>query len=174
MEDNKIKIRCPNDGSVLMVAYKTGMENAFVTCPVCKRRMPFKQFQLVVDAPESHTEYATEGSYNRVGALVDESRGNIYKLEQGKNVVGRKAPHSLAGIQLVCPPGNRMSREHLLIEVEGGGDRGYVHYASLNKEKVNDTYVGAVKLEYGDRVILRDGDIIRLPDVSVKFEIPNG
>ena len=47
------------------------------------------------------------------------------------------------------------------------------HYLSLYKEKVNKTFVGNEPLVYGDCIILNHGDIIKLPDADLRFEIPN-
>ena len=66
-----------------------------------------------------------------------------------------------------------MSREHLVIEIKKIPGKGFVHCASLYKEKVNPTFIGQNKLEYGDCVILHHRDLIRLPDVEARFEIPD-
>ena len=56
-------------------------------------------------------------------------------------------------------------------KVEG---KGFVHYVSLYKEKVNETLINGVRLEYGDCVVLKDGDMLRLPEATLVFEIPDG
>lgn len=173
-----MKIRCRNDGAVLTIVYKPGVETAFVTCPVCKRRMQVKQFQTVTSQLSADTSDITkveslDGRYHSVGVLVDKSTGATYALKQGRNIIGRKSKtvQPTAGIQLVCPD-NRTSREHLVIEVEGDGEHGYVHHVSLYKKEVNATYVGQLRLGHSDRVILQDGSEIRLPDVCLTFKIP--
>ena len=66
-----------------------------------------------------------------------------------------------------------MSREHIVIEIKKVPAKGFVHYLSLYKEKVNKTFVGNEPLVYGDCIILNHGDIIKLPDADLRFEIPN-
>jgi hypothetical protein len=60
-----------------------------------------------------------------------------------------------------------------VIEVKRVPAKGYVHYVSLYKEKVNPTYVEDELLQYGDCLVLSHGDVIKLPDVTFKFEIPD-
>ncbi len=67
-----------------------------------------------------------------------------------------------------------MSREHIVIEVKKLPVKGFVHYVSLYKEKVNKTSIGNEPLLYGDCVVLNHGDIIKLPDATLRFEIPDG
>ncbi len=51
--------------------------------------------------------------------------------------------------------------------------RGLVHYVYINKEQVNPTYIGNCQLEYGDRLVLNHNDIIKLPDMELRFELPD-
>ncbi len=90
----------------------------------------------------------------------------------GRNVVGRKGNGSEATIQIPCST-KAMSRAHLTIEVKKGAGNSHTFYASLFKEKVNDTFINNMKLEAGDRVILRPHDIIKLPEITLRFEIPD-
>ena len=48
-----------------------------------------------------------------------------------------------------------------------------MHYVSLSKERVNKTFINNTQLLYGDTLILQHGDIIKLPDINVRFEIPD-
>ena len=66
-----------------------------------------------------------------------------------------------------------MSREHLVLEVKKVIGKGFVHYASLYKEKVNETMINNELLEYGDSIVLKSGDKLRLPDATIVFEIPD-
>ncbi|MCI7783026.1 MAG: hypothetical protein MR544_08035, partial [Parabacteroides sp.] len=51
--------------------------------------------------------------------------------------------------------------------------KGFVHIASLYKERVNPTYINQTPLLYGDHIILQMGDRIILPNVTLRFEIPD-
>lgn len=161
-----LTVRCPNCGNRLSVRNMPNIENHFLTCPVCKRRMLFKEYDLIEE-----TETVVEKGYSKRGVLVNISTGERFPLRNGRNIVGRKAQDSAADIQIECPT-KRLSREHLVIQVTADDGSGYKHCASLYKEKENATFVDNLELIYSDKVILRDHDIIKLPDVSVRFEIP--
>ena len=66
-----------------------------------------------------------------------------------------------------------MSRNHLVVEVKKVPGKGFVHCVSLYKDKVNETKVNDTQLEYGDCVVLKNGDLLRLPDATLVFEIPD-
>lgn len=114
------------------------------------------------------------GSNWVLGKLTVEETGQSYQLKPGRNVVGRKAQSSSADFQIAATADKRMSREHLVIEVKKVPGKGFVHYVSLFKEQCNPTQVGHETLMYGDCLILNHGDRLRLPGVTVKFEIPDG
>lgn len=186
--ENLIKIWCPICGSVLSVQPQPGIESKSVTCPVCKNRSAFTQFKKIYTNDEQteypdqddHTRYEngenTEGPSNGVnwtlGKITVPSLNISYQLKPGKNVIGRKATGSSAQCQIPCPS-KRMSREHLIIEIKKVPGKGFVHYASLYKEQVNATFVGKNQLEYGDCIVLKDKDVIKLPDIEVRFIIPD-
>ena len=187
-----LKIKCPWCGSVLSVKSQPGMESKSVTCPICKQKSHFKDFKPVADrSAEEKTQYPGSEdptSYNTgsasasagqspnliLGQLSCPDLGQPYRLKPGRNIVGRKASNSTADCQIPPLAGSkRMSREHLVIEVKKVAGKGFVHYVSLYKERVNVTFVNNAELEYGDCIVLSHGDIIRLPDAVVKFEIPD-
>ena len=187
MENLKIKAKCPFCGLILIVP-KYRDENKSVTCPSCKQNTLFKDFVVIREKQEEKTELPQSvGSEStqyekstvkvddvlkcKVGKLVDLESGSCFQLKIGRQVIGRKCinpPH--ADFEMLAPT-KRMSREHLVVEVKNVPGRGLLHYASLYKEKVNETFIGNVRLSFGDSIILNDGDIIKLPDVKVKFEI---
>ena len=96
-----------------------------------------------------------------------------YQLRPGRNVIGRKGAKSGADFQIDTGENRFMSREHIVIEVKKLPSKGFVHYVSLFKEKVNKTSVGDEPLLFGDCIVLNHGDIIKLPDANLKFEIPD-
>lgn len=191
MEKQYVKIKCPNDGAVLKVAIVEDLEKRSIKCPICGCKTPYAQYlQVVEENAGAATEYPTDDARgNKInipgdttqinnnvnltaGRLVMKSTGEGFQLKIGKNIVGRRAANSSATIQIPCTT-NRMSREHLVIEVKNEDGLGVFHYAYLNKAKVNATYIGSSKLEVGDCHILKDGDIIKLPDVDVVFVLPD-
>lgn len=178
MEGNTIMIKCPNDGSLLKVRYFEGIESKMVTCPCCGRKIPFTSFVRVQTKDQEATEYPKAEPQQStpenllIGCLEPIDGGEPYRLHVGTTVVGRRSPQSKADYQLPVDS-KRMSREHLLIEVKKVEGKGFVHYLSLYKERVNPTYVGKVQIFAGDKVVLRSGDIIRLPDAAIRFVIPD-
>lgn len=194
MEAAILKIKCPCCGVVLTVKNQPGIEQKSITCPVCKETSPFGSFKQPVmnKAQVEHTQYPSDkqhpGSHEEthvnqaqnepnftLGELfVEGSQLPPFRLKAGRNVIGRKATASSADLQIPVLEGNRMSREHLVIEVKKIPGKGFVHYASLYKEKVNATSINDIRLEFGDSVILQHGDTLRLPDVTLRFEIPDG
>lgn len=190
MEDI-IKIKCPYCGSVLSVKNQTGIESKNVTCPICKQKSPFKDFKKVVDkvndestqypGDDEKTSYKTSSERTDIGTGLNFTLGKLrvmpsgpsFQLKPGKNIIGRRATQSSADFQIPMETSKRLSREHLIIEVKKVPGKGFVHYASLCKQKTNKTLIGNEQLEYGDCVVLNHGDVIKLPDVNVKFEIPD-
>lgn len=196
--DEIIQIQCPRDGAILSVKNRPDIETKSVTCPVCKVSSPFTQYKRIVPGKpspqEEHTEYPgqqtkaghdshaasgetemkTGGNYT-LGRLVVVDTGQCYpRLNPGRTIVGRKASGSGANFQIETgEQEKRMSREHVLIEVKKVPGKGFVHQISLVKERCNATYVNDTRLEYGDCLILRHGDLIKLPDATVRFEIPD-
>ncbi len=97
--------------------------------------------------------------------------GPVYSLKEGRNVVGRMAaaaPH--ADIEIAVAS-KRLSRQHIIISVEQVPGKGTVHYVSLCKELTNATFVDNVPLVYGDTVVLKAGDVLKLPDADLLFEL---
>lgn len=193
--DDIIQIKCPFDGAVLSVKNQPGIETKNVTCPICKHKYPFTQFKRLGktnfndDPPTEYpngnetTKYAYDSGSDEatdfgemnftLGKVKLVGSGISYQLNVGRNVIGRKATKSNADFQIDTSEKRSMSREHIVIEVKKVPMKGFVHYISLFKEKVNKTYIGTEPLLYGDCIVLNHGDLIKLPDASLKFEIPD-
>lgn len=192
--DEIIQIKCPFDGAVLSVKNQPGIETKNVTCPICKHKYPFTQFKRVYNTSvgsgdteypdfEEHTNYAYDGGSGEktnlggmnftIGKVKLIGTGISYQLKPGRNVIGRKGTKSSADFQIDTADKRLMSREHIVIEVKKVPPKGFVHYISLFKEKVNKTCIGNEPLLYGDCIVLNHGDVIKLPDADLKFEIPD-
>lgn len=191
-----IQIKCPFDGAVLSVKNQPGIETKNVTCPICKHKYPFTQFRRVDqtssnDDPdteypggeEEKTSYAygnkssekTEiGNPNyTIGKLKILGGSGSYQLKPDRNIIGRRGQKSEANFQIDTGEKRSMSREHIVIDVKKVPGKGFVHYISLFKKEVNETYIGNEPIVYGDCIILAHGDVIKLPDANLKFEIPD-
>lgn len=173
-----IKISCPVCGSVLAVKDSPDNEFRELTCPVCKKKSPYTSYRKIGANAGEHTEYPdsplrqNEKDNAAIGKILVVDKGLAFQLKEGLNIIGRQSKSSNADIQLPCSS-RRMSREHVVIEVRQVPGKGYVHYISLNKQQVNPTYIGSEPLMYGDKIILNEGDIIRLPDMTVRFVLPD-
>ncbi len=106
-----------------------------------------------------------------IGCLKMKTSGQTFRLSPGRNVIGRKASASSANIQLDTGENHRVSREHIVIEVKKIPGKGFVHYLSLFKERVNSTLHNKGSLLFGDCVILKNGDTISLPNFDIVFEL---
>jgi hypothetical protein len=192
MADRIVHIKCPQCGSVLSVLSVPGIEGKNVTCPVCKYKGRFTTFRAHVPNAnqypgegEDHTQYGPiagggespteiKDSINILpGQLRVVATGSVFKLKPGRNVIGRLASKSSADIQLPTGMSKRMSREHIVIDVKKVACKGLTAFVSLCKELVNKTFVNGNELVYGDVIVLNDGDTITLPDMKVKYEIPD-
>ncbi len=183
MEDI-IRIKCPFDGAILGVKNVPGIENKSVRCPACNNKYPFSAFKRVSPAV-NHGGGAAEreegtlindnlkGEDFTLGVLTVVGTDKQFTLNPGKNIIGRKGKKSSANFQIDTGEKRSMSREHLVVEVKKVPGKGYVHYLSLFKDHVNPTFIGKEPLLFGDCVILKEGDIIQLPDASLSFTLPD-
>lgn len=173
METEKIIVRCPHCSAALGVPNVPGLERKNITCPVCGESSPFSSFRRGY-ADKEETEIPLE-SNNVIGQLTAKAFDCApFRLRAGRNIVGRKASASAADFQIPVPGSRRLSREHLLIEVKRVQGKGIVHYVSLFKEKVNETRINGKRLEFNESIVLKHGDVLELPDVTLVFEIPDG
>ncbi len=197
--DEIIQIKCPFDGAILSVKNQPGIETKNVTCPICKNKYPFTKFKRVTSATnqdDPDTEYPDKEERTRYDdedtTTVEEEKTSLgkhanytlgkvtivgsrvsYQLKPGRNIIGRKGQKSAADFQIDTADKRSMSREHIVIEVKKVPVKGFVHYVSLYKEKVNATSIGKNPLLFGDCIVLNHGDLIKLPDATLRFEIPD-
>ena len=190
-----LKIKCPNCAAVLTVKRVPNIESKNVPCPICKQKSPFVNFQIVNLGGAEKTHVPGDSGANgrvwsngpvsgektrlpdeglAIGTLVMKSTGQRFCLTPGLNIVGRNAQSTSATVRINTGESKRMSREHLVINVERKPGQGFVHSVKLYKQQVNDTYINNERLTFGDIVVLRNGDLIRLPDVDLVFSIENG
>lgn len=175
-------VKCPWCSATLRIRQTSGMEGKSITCPNCKHISPFTQFKVVVPVEEEsvtcfgggHGKGHPSAKENlKIGRLTIPFSEISYQLKPGINIIGRKASASTADLQIDTGDDKRMSREHLIIEVKRIPSSGFAHYVSLYKEKVNKTFINTTELMYGDTLVLQHGDIIKLPNLDIKFEIPD-
>lgn len=178
-----IQIKCSFCGAILSVRNQAAIETKNVTCPVCKNKSPFTSYKRVTSAsnadtggsPQAERESDTElPQINFIlGRLSVSESGDTYQLKIGKNIIGRKSKNSQSDFQIDTGDNRTMSRSHIVIEVKKVDGRGFTHSIALFKENVNATFIRNEQLLPGDTAILNDGDIIKLPGATLRFEIPD-
>lgn len=183
--DEIIKVKCPFCSAQLNVRNVPGIENKNITCPVCGQKSKMSQFQRLSGRPAPQADDTTQlpgmpaarreapqAERQSPGVLKVLGTGKVYPLKPGRNIVGRASSTPQADVNLETPGEKLLSRQHIVIDIKAVPGKGMIHYVSLYKEKVNNTYVGNDMLEYGDVLVLKPGDVIKLPSISVKLEIP--
>lgn len=178
-----LDVKCPWCTATLRIRQTPGMERKNITCPNCKNTSPFQEFKKVIPVEEECiTQFLgrnVDGNTQKkdenlvLGRLIIPLTGISYQLLPGKNIIGRKASSTTADFQIDTGEKKRMSREHLIIEIKRIPTAGLTHYVSLYKENVNRTFINKTELYWGDTLILQNGDIIKLPDIEIKFELPD-
>lgn len=185
--DDIVKIKCPVCGSIFSVPNLPDLDKKTVTCPVCKKKSKIAECERIMEQKDSEaTQYAygkkkssedtTTLDYDKVlpiGRLVNMQTGESHQLSLGKNTIGRKVSVPLPSVTIPIEERqthNTMSREHAVIEVTRLANGSHRHFLYHWKGK-NGTYVDEKKVENADRIILNDGEVIRMGQVKVRFEI---
>lgn len=187
------RVKCPNCQIILDVTNSKEEEVKQITCPNCKAvlqvKFPPKQAPL-----EAQTYYAPQiqpsadsgatqltGSSDGVTQLVfpkempKESNACLvfdeksYPLEEGQNIVGRKATTSKATIQIETDD-RYMSRQHCAITVATLPD-GTKKAVLSNYQNKNQTTVDGQEIETGDAIRLVDGNHITMGHTTVVFKL---
>lgn len=178
-----MKIKCPNCGAVLIVKKVLGMETKSVSCLVCKVNNPFVKFTEVKEQaydPEdtelkkkkSHTDDEDEEDtdFEKEALLCDVFTQKSYLLKDGLNLVGRKTykKESVADIPIETLV-KGFSRSHFYVEVmRYGADLKLKMYLAENK---NETFVNSERIEKEEKIILKEGDVIKCCSLELKVVI---
>lgn len=188
---SEIRIKCPTCGKVLRLEETPNINAAFFTCPVCKGKHMVGNCQRYNTAPHppSHsneeTRFGSAGTQQmggeetilgeetriappqtKVGQLVD-ANGVSYPLSIGFNTIGRKATTSTASIQIATDD-RTMSRNHTVIEVRNIG--GQLLHILKNGDNKNPSYLNNVLMGEDDKLILNDGDCLKLGYTILTFK----
>ena len=187
------RIQCPNCKVVLDVKNSKNEEVKQITCPKCKAILQVKF--LPQKAPlEAETYYAPKkpivdsgatqlagSSYGATQLAMPSAKesykvclqfgGVIYPLEEGRNIVGRKASTSTATVQIETAD-RYMSRQHCSITVTTLPD-GTKKVVLSNYQNKNQTTVDGQPIETGDAIRLTDGNSITMGRTTVVFKTRN-
>lgn len=146
-----------------------GIADRMLTCPICKYRNKVSEFIAEMNKPSE--DNSTEVCFSNEDAVLGilELDGIKYKLNEGKNTIGRKAASSMADIQLMVTD-MHMSRTHICITVMKRTD-GYQHRME-NLTTNNPVAVNSNIMKPGEIVVLKFGDIIHLGKTDILFTKP--
>ena len=188
------RVKCPKCGVVLDVKNSKNEEVKQITCPSCKTVLQVK-FQPQQEPLEAKTYYSSPKqassdcgatqlagtSYGATQLAMPSAKesykvclqfgGVIYPLEEGRNIVGRKASTSTATVQIETAD-RYMSRQHCSITVTTLPD-GTKKAVLSNYQNKNQTTVDGQPIETGDAIRLTDGNSITMGRTTVVFKTRN-
>jgi len=170
-----IPVKCPHCKVGLKVdEQKIPQGIDFFKCPKCKHDIPLSSLR---DKRERHTGETNTVIFQPVGTeggkltvLLNVSTNTaeqVFHLQEGNYVVGRKASVSNANIQVETAD-KMMSRNHVRIVVKKDAHGGIIHCLSDNQSKNRTMYNGKY-LEEGEEVVLRDNDEIKIGNTVLQF-----
>lgn len=185
------RIKCPKCGVVLDVKNSKNEEVKQITCPSCKTILQVK-FQPQQEPIEAETYYAPPklsadngttqlagSSFGATQFLMSPKKevskaslqfgGVSYPLEEGQNIVGRKASTSKATVQIETAD-RYMSRQHCSITVTTLPD-GTKKVVLSNYQNKNATTIDGQSIETGDTIRLTDGNSITMGHTTVTFKL---
>lgn len=167
----KIKIKCPFCGKILIVNDDPANAGKRLRCPACKEASIFEDFKRVVEQKVSD-ETEINMSHKTVSAtfsLTDKLTGKSYKLHQGRNLVGRMTYKTAPKADIpICTEDMGFSREHLYVEIVRGCD-GVFHCYVSNASNKNDTFINGELLSGEDKIGLENGDQIKSSSTTLIF-----
>jgi predicted Zn finger-like uncharacterized protein len=169
-----ISVKCPHCKAGLKVDEKKIPAGILsFKCPKCKKEIPISFIEQKLEKQNSdETIVLVQKSKNqgigRLTALQSEGTPQQeFQLEEGENIVGRKAKVCTASI-CVLTDDKTMSRSHLKIEVIKKPKGGYFHYLSDNNS-INHTLYNGKSIESGDVAVLNDGDELVIGKTTIRF-----
>lgn len=161
------RIKCPSCGVELDVKNSTGVTVKKIVCPSCGTSLDvhFKQPNPHQSPPKNEGDTIIDFPTGQIGKLCYKTR--CYDLQIGRNTVGRKAASSTATIQIDSTD-KYLSRSHIVIEVTRLHN-GSIHTTLSNDRNKNPTYVGSQQVMPSDRIVLNNGDTIKMGQTTLTF-----
>lgn len=157
----QVQVQCPKCKSVLNIKNTNGESEKVISCPKCKSglrvKFPEPQSNPMPIQDEGHTMIG-EMPTKRVNYIL-RGGGQHYRLRDGVNSIGRKAPSSQASLMLDADA--KMSRHHAKIDVQRLPD-GSARLKISNWQNKNKTFVDGVELVDDEVLILHNGSVINM------------
>lgn len=116
------------------------------------------------------TELLNSGSSKAaIGAIKVMATDEMFKLREGRNIIGRRAQTSTADLCIASDP--YMSRSHVRIDVVRKGNGFEHHLVEINSKNI--VRLNGRTIDRGDILLLKSGDNLTLGTTQVVFEIPD-
>jgi len=143
-------------------------------CPKCKHevQMSFLEKKREHRTEETNTVVFQPSKTGRGKLTVFENENTkeqIFHLQEGHFIIGRKASVSNANIRIETGD-KMMSRNHFRIEVKKDSQGSLIHCLSDYQSK-NKTLYNGKSLEEGEEVVLRDNDEIKIGHTLLRFNV---
>lgn len=119
--------------------------------------------------PSGSTQYVAPSQNKATGTPYLLYEGKKYSLQEGKNIVGRKAKTSEASVQIETSD-RYMSRQHCNITVTTMSDESKKVVFS-NYQNKNQTIIDGQEICTGDEIRLTDGDSITMGHTTIIFKL---
>ena len=119
--------------------------------------------------PSGSTQYVTPSQNKTTGTPYLLHEGKKYSLQEGKNIVGRKAKTSEASVQIETSD-RYMSRQHCNITVSTMPD-GSKKVVICNYQNKNQTIIDGQEISTGDEIRLTDGDSVTMGHTTIIFKL---
>ena len=161
----KKNVKCPACGVVLEVKNTMNEAVKIITCPQCGASLRVRFQQQAANEPlDARTHLAGSGGGYETQLVMGKStegkafivcEGKQYELQEGRNIVGRKAKSSTADIQLDVDD-LYMSRQNAMMNVYKTS--GVVTVTISCYKNKNSIIIGKKELLNGDELVLSNGD----------------
>lgn len=164
-EQASVRLHCPNCRTLLQVSFPPEEEPVEAPTFYARPKQPVDNGATQLGGGPSGGTQASASQ--QIVSLVFEGRG--YPLEEGRNIVGRKAKKPQANVQIPTDD-LYMSRQHCVINVTTMDD-GRKKAVLSNFQNKNDTLINGHQIGSGDAIILQNGNMIKMGETTVMFKV---
>lgn len=171
----KVKVKCPNCGVILTIAYSPENAEKHLKCPVCDHIGKMEAYRVYngIDKVEYDETQINTTPVAAIIKLQDLKTGKEYILHPGHHSIGRKTYQSPSKASIPIETDDLgISREHCFIDVIKCRD-GLFHSYISNSSNKNSTYINGDLLMDDDKPALQDGDIISSSSTNLRFSCAN-
>lgn len=171
-----MKLSCPKCQKTIVIPEEKlpkDKEKAMVKCPGCQQTLVFQVPRTTrppaVEEERTIIETSSRTSSAESAKLVNVATGEEFVLKTGCNIIGRKADIVIRGDPYI-------SRKNCQIEVKKvGADVAFIlvddgSFNDTGESSANGTFHNGARLTKYDKILLSDGDNIRLGHTELVFK----